>query len=92
MREDSTTNPERPTLGTLEGINEIKKLGNPNAVLGIAGSGIRTSKAFGVYVPQLRKIAATALRELTAPRVQIRLKGSGREASLEADMHDFHGL
>jgi len=38
-------------------IRELKKRANPNAVSGMGRFGIRTTSAFGVSVPELRKIA-----------------------------------
>ncbi len=60
IREDSTTKSqdERSVLRTLEGIiSEISRFGNPKAVAGMARFGINSTKAFGVSVPQLRRIS-----------------------------------
>src|SRR5260370_14277036 len=60
IREGATTKTqdERSALRTLEGIiNEIGRFSNPKAVAGMARFGINSSKAFGVSVPQLRRIS-----------------------------------
>ncbi len=62
--------------GLLERIlDELKSLENPEAVAGMARYGINPSHAYGVSIPNLRKIARKAGRELMSQKIKDRLMG-----------------
>jgi 3-methyladenine DNA glycosylase AlkD len=78
---------EGPFLKTAESIvDEIKRKGNPKALEGMSRFGIQTSKAFGVSIPELRKIAK---RTGTDHQLALQLWKTGiHEARILASMID----